>query len=333
MYKVVITEFTFDNIEQEKKVLEPLGAQVVFANCKTEADFIAACRDADAVIHHKGPVSRKVIEEMQKCRFIGGYGAGFDTVDVKAATERGIPVANTPGYCKEEVSDHALALIYAMGRKLIWSHVAAVSGLKTWNPRPFRPMHRLLGQTVGLIGFGNIARTLAAKLKALNFVVLATDPYIPDALFQKLGVERVTLDELLERSDFISLHTVLDEVTFHMISTPQLQRMKRSAYIINTCRGQVIDQEALTQALEKNVIAGAALDVLEDEPPTDATRQRLFKLPNVIILPHTAWYSEEAMVDRQRMAAETVAIHLQGGRPDCVVNTEVYERRKAKKGV
>lgn len=328
MYKVVITEFTFDNIEQEKKVLEPLGCQVTYAGCKTEQDFINACRDADVVIHHKGPVTRKVIYEMQKCQFIGGYGAGFDTVDVKAATERGIPVANTPGYCKEEVSDHALALIYAMGRKIVWSHVAAVSGLKTWNPRPFRPMHRLLGQTVGLVGFGNIARTLAAKLKALNFVVLATDPYIPDALFQKLGVERVSLDELLARSDFISLHTVLDDSTYHMFSAPQFAKMKRSAYIINTCRGPVIDQEALTEALEKNIIAGAALDVLEDEPPTDATRNRLFKLPNVIILPHTAWYSEEAMADRQRIAAEIVAEHLRGGRPEAVINKEVYKTKK-----
>lgn len=328
MTKVVITEFTFDNIDQEKKVLEPLGCQVVYAGCKTEQDFINACRDADAVIHHKGPVTRKVIFEMQKCKFIGGYGAGFDTVDVQAATERGIPVANTPGYCKEEVSDHALALIYAMGRKLVWSHVQAVNGLKTWNPRPFRPMHRLYGQTVGLVGFGNIARTLAAKLKALNFVVVAIDPYIPDALFQKLGVEKVTFDELLARSDFISLHSVLDESTFHMFSAPQFAKMKRSAYIINASRGQVIDQKALVEALEKGVIAGAALDVLEDEPPSDESRNHLFKLPNVIILPHTAWYSEEAMVDRQRIAAEIVAEHLKGGQPAAVVNKEVYKRKR-----
>lgn len=328
MQKVVITEFQFNDTVQERRVLEPMGIQVVYGDCKTEQDVINACRDADAVLYLMGPMNRAVIQHLKKCKILVGYGAGYDPEVVKAATERGIPVANTPGYCREEVSDHAIAMMYALARKLFQVRAACADEQHEWGAqRPFQPIRRMLGQTVGVVGIGHIGSRTAQKAKALGYRVLATDPYVPESKFKQLGAEKASLEELLARSDYVTLHTLLSDETRHMIGAKQLAMMKKSAYLINTCRGPVIDQAALIEALEKGTIAGAGLDVQEKEPPPLDVRRRLLKLPNVIMTSHTAWYSEESMADRQRMAAETAAIALKGGQPDSVVNKQVYQKK------
>ena len=323
-YKVVISDYMFDNPESEKAVLEPIGAHVLLYDDKSDEERIAHCHDADAILCELGPFYRPAIEKLERCKAIVIYGAGFDHVDLEAATERRIAVANTPGYANEEVSDHALALMYACARKVVKANRIANSSLKDWGFRPLRTVHRLKGKTVGVVGLGRIGKTFARKVKALGYRVLYHDPYVPAEVGHEAGAEMVSLETLVEESDFISIHCFLNQETQHLIGRNELERMKPTAYIINTARGAIIDQEALTVALESDRIAGAALDVHEGEPPAPEVRERLFKLDNVVTTPHMAWYSQESMQDRQRMAAETVASILQGGRPECVVNPEVF---------
>ena len=326
-FKVVVADGTFGSIENEQRVLRPIGAEVIFADVHTDEERIATCWDADAVTLERGPFRRLVIEKLQRCKMMVRYGVGYDEIDVEAATEHGIPVSNVPDYCVEEVADQALTLLLALARRLIPAHNAAVNGLKDWTFRSFRTIERLRGKTAGIVGLGRIGCAFAQRAKALGLSVLTCDPYIQPQAAQDVGAELVSLEELMERSDFISIHVPLNDETRHLIGVAQLQRMKPTAYLINTARGSVVDQKALTKALESGKIAGVGLDVLEDEPPTPQTRQRLLKLPNVVITPHMGWYSEQAMVDRQIKAAQTIAIALQGGRPPTVVNPRVYESR------
>jgi len=323
-YKVVISDYMFDNADNERAVLEPIGAEVHVYDDRSDEERIAHCRHADAILCELGPFFRPVIEKLERCKALVAYGAGYDHFDLKAATERGIVCANTPGYANEEVSDHALALMYACARKLIKANRIANSGLQDWGFRPMRTIHRLKGKTVGIVGIGRIGSTFARKVKALDYRVIYYDPYVPAEAGRQVGAEKVSLETLAEESDFISIHCLLNEETYHLIGRKELERMKPTAYIVNTARGALIDQEALTVALESGRIAGAALDVHEDEPPPAQVRERLFRLDNVITTSHMAWYSQESMHDRQRMAAETVASILQGSRPECVVNPEVF---------
>ena len=326
-FKVVIADSTFGTIVHEERVLRPLGAEVLLAQATTDEERIATCWDADAITLERGPFRRPVIEKLQRCKIMVRYGVGYDEIDVEAATQRGIAVSNVPDYCVEEVADHALMLLLALARRLIPAHNSAVSGLEDWTYRPFRPVERLRGKTAGIVGLGRIGRAFARRADALGLYILACDPYIKLQAALDVGAELVSLDDLLARSDFVSIHVPLGSETRHLIGDAQLQRMKPTAHLINCARGPVVDQEALTAALESGQIAGAGLDVLEDEPPTPQTRGRLLKLPNVVITSHIGWYSEQSMIDRQIKAAQTVALALQGGRPPSVVNPEVYQRR------
>lgn len=323
-YKVVISDYTYEDPSREKAVLEPIGAEVFLYDDRSDEERIAHCHDADAILCEMGPFRRNVIEKLEKCRAMIGYGAGYEHFDLEAATEKGIACTNTPGYGNEEVSDHALALMYACARKLIKANHIANSGLQDWSFRPMRKIYRLKGKTVGVIGVGRIGSTFARKVAALDYRVIYYDPYVPAEKGCEMGAEQVPLDTLVEESDFISIHCLHNEETHHLIGRKQLEMMKPTAYLVNTARGGIVDQEALTVALESDLIAGAALDVHEDEPPSSQTRERLFKLHNVITTPHSAWYSQEAMYDRQTIAATTAKAILLGERPDCVVNPEVF---------
>ena len=310
-FTVVVTDHPFDTLEAERHTLAEVGAELVDARVRTEAEAIEACRRADAVLVRRFPLRRPVIEAMERCRLICNYGAGYDNVDVAAATERGIRVAATAGYGDDEVADHTLALLLALSRRIVAQRdalaaSAASGGEVGWSHTPYVPIRRLREQTLGLIGLGRIGRTVARKALALGLRVIATDPELTREAADSLGVEHVSKEALLAEADFVSLHAPLTHETRHLIGVPELAAMKPTAYLINCARGGLVDQAALLTALQSGRLAGAGLDVLEAEPPAHETLRALLVLPNVIVTPHVAWYSEESTADRQRMAAETV---------------------------
>jgi|GEM_PF-19862 len=336
-FKAVVTFYVPGIVPAYDELLTQLGAQVDKTFCATEEELVSACSEADAVIAlgiriTPGYVfSNRVIQSLNKCRVIALTGIGYDNVDVAAATEKGICVANNPYYCLEEVSDHAMALILTCARKF-YQLLPDVKGGK-WSTQPdylsaLQPLHRLSGQTLGVIGFGNIARALVPKARAFGLRVIVYAPHVPRKLLEKLRVEPVGLDQLLEESDFVSLHTALTPETRHMIGLSQFKKMKRTAYLVNTARGELVDERALHTALSEGLIAGAGLDVLESEPPGQDSP--LLKLGNAVITGHFAYYSEESREELFRWPWEEVARVLKGEWPQGLVNPQVKERFGAK---
>jgi len=313
-----------------------IGAQLVKKLCRSEDDLISIAHDADAIITGGEPYSKRVIEKLTKCRIISNIGIGYDGIDIEAATEHGIFVTNVPDYCLEEMAEHTLALILACGRKLLRFDRAVREG--KWDsraPREIRekirpPMFRLKGQTLGLVGLGRIPRTLVPKAKALGLRVIAYDPYVSKDAAAALGVEMVGFEQLLRESDFVSLHAALTKDNQHMIGAEQLKKMKRTAYLINTARGGLVDEQALNTALSEGIIAGTGLDVMDPEPPRPDNP--LFKRDNVIITAHSANYSEESQAELLRRPEEEVFRILQGESPRCPVNPQVKERFIARWG-
>ncbi|MBE4906872.1 C-terminal binding protein [Bacillus luteolus] len=318
-FKVLVTDYEYETFAPEKEVLDKLGLELTFAQCRTEDDVIEAARDADALINQYAPISRRVIESLEKCKVISRYGVGFNTIDIEAATEKGIIVGNVTDYCLDEVSDHAMALILSCARKVTLMNNEVKKG--NWNFNVAVPIFRLRGRTLGLVGFGNIPQTVAKKAQAFGLDVIAFDPYVPEEVAKQANVELVTLDELCERSDFISVHAPLNQHTQGMISHEQFNKMKKEAFIINTARGPVIDEAALIAALQEGKIAGAGLDVVEVEP-IEATNP-LLQMDNVILNPHSAFYSVEAETELKRKTAENVADVLSGYYPTYLVNRDV----------
>jgi D-3-phosphoglycerate dehydrogenase len=337
--KVVVTFYVPGVVPIYDELLTKLRAEVDKTFCATEEELVAACSEADAVIALGIKITpgyvftTRVIQNLHKCRLIALTGIGYDNVDIAAATEKGICVANNPYYCLEEVSDHAMTLILACARKFYRLLPDIRSG--KWSTQAdylsaLKPLHRLSGETLGLIGFGNIARTLVPKAKAFGFRIIAYAPHVPRILFDKSEVESVKLGQLLRESDFVSMHTALTVETRHMMGLPQFKKMKPTAYFINTARGELVDERALYTALSQGLIAGAGLDVLESEPP--GQDNPLLKLSNVLITGHFAYYSEEAREELFRRPWEEAARVLQGEWPQGLVNTQVKERFSAKWG-
>ncbi|SEN29590.1 D-3-phosphoglycerate dehydrogenase [Mesobacillus persicus] len=321
-FKVVVTDYEYDTFVPEEQVLNKLGIKLTFAQCKTEDEVIDACKDADALINQYAPISRKVIENLENCKVISRYGVGFNTIDIDAATEKGIIVGNVTDYCLDEVSDHAMALLLSSVRKVTLMNNAVKNG--NWDFKVAVPIFRLRGRTLGLVGFGNIPQTVAKKAQAFGINVIAYDPFVPEAVAKNMNVELVSLDQLCEQSDYISVHTPLNQHTQGMISHDQFNKMKKEAFIINTARGPVIDEKALIQALQEGKIAGAGLDVLEVEPVEQ--ENPLLKMDNVILNPHSAFYSVEAEAELKRKTAENVADVLSGYYPTYLVNKAVKEK-------
>jgi D-3-phosphoglycerate dehydrogenase len=242
------------------------------------------------------------------------YGVGVDNIDRGAATARRIFVANVPDYGVEEVSDHALALLLAVARRIVWRDRAVRSG--AWNIARDEPMHRLAGGTLGLVGYGRIGQSFHRKARALGFArTLVFDPFLDSA---PDGAELSDLSELCIQSDAISLHAPLTGETWHLIGRTQLALMKRTAILVNTSRGGLVDATALGEALAENRIFGAGLDVFEEEPP--AKDNPLFELPNVVVSDHTGWYSEESVKDLRRKASEEIARVFAGEIPRNWIN-------------
>ena len=313
-----------------------IGATLVQKLCRTEDDLLSIATDADAIIAAGAPYSRKVIEKLAKCRVISNIGIGYDGIDVDAATEHGIFVTYVPDYCLEEMAEHTLALIFACGRKLLRFDRAVREG--KWDsraPKEIRekirpPMFQIRKQTVGLIGLGRIPRTFVPKAKAIGMRVIAYDPFVTKDAGATIGVEMVGLDQLLKESDFVSIHAALTKDNQRMIGAEQFKKMKRTAYLINTARGGLVDEQALVTALDEGIIAGAGLDVLDPEPPKPDNP--LFKSDRVIITAHSANYSEESQAELLRRPEEEVFHILKGESPRSPVNPQVKGRFEAKWG-
>lgn len=299
----------------EKEVFGRIGAELVAAGASSEEELVEAVADADAILVVFAPVSQRVIEAASRCKVIARYGVGVDNVDVEAATERGIPVVYVPDYCVEEVSNHALMLLLTCARKFLSFHRAVMLGSTSYLAlQPIMSgVRSVYGETLGLLGFGKIARSLARKAKALDLQVIAHDPYVDPAVFDQLGVESVEWDEVFRQSDYVSCHLPVTEQTRHAIGGRQFAMMKPTAFFINTSRGAVVQEEALVQILRSGRIAGAALDVYENEPIEP--EHPLCQLPNVVLTPHVGYYSDAAARRLRRTVAEETARVLEGEEP------------------
>ena len=286
-----------------------------------EDEVIARTRDADALVTSASPVTRGVMGALEGLKVVVRTGVGYDVIDVKAATELGVIVVNVPDIWVREVANHALALLLAWNRKIVTLDRQVRAGVWTAGV-PGDRTGALHGETVGIVGLGNIGSAFARRVAAFETRVIACDPYVDDARFAALGVERVSLQALAERSDYVSVHTLLNAETRHLIGEAFFRRMKPTALLINTSRGPVVDERALYQALVDKRLAGAALDVWEREPV--AADNPLLTLDTVIATPHAAYFSSAAVAQVPRRCGEEVARVLTGQRPRNVVNPEVY---------
>jgi len=322
-FTVAMIDYDYESLAAFEEEFARHDVAFVAQHSRDIADALAFAREADGVIVQKlGPVDGRFMDGLQRCRVLGRTGIGIDPIDVRAATERGIIVVNVPSYCEDEVSDHAMALILALARKVPLYDRSVRGG--AWDFNVGRPIRRLKGQTVGLLGFGKIPRLVAPKAQAFGFRVISHDPYVSAEVFAKAGVGPVSFDDLFQQSDFLSVHAPLTEKTRGLVGATQLRLMKRTAYLINTARGPVVDEAALIAALRAGQIAGAALDVLSVEPPP--ADHPLRQMDNVILTPHAGYYSEESLRDLHVLLARYVSEALHGKRPAGLYNPEVLAR-------
>ncbi len=308
----------------ERDILAQVGCTLVPAICKSEEEIIAACRDAHAILNSSAKISRRVIQELKEALVICRYGIGVDTVDIPAATEQGIIVANVPDFCFDQVADTAMSLILSVPRKVTYLSTLIRQGV--YNREVAEPIHNFRGATLGLVAFGNIPRNLIRKAIPFGFRVLAYDPYLTPEAVREYPVTLVDFDTLLRESDIVSVHTPLTDETRHMFDEAAFRKMKPSAYFMNLGRGPVHDQKALTRALKEGWIAGAGLDVLEKEPPDPG--DPILTLDNVVFTPHYASYTEEAYHELRVKTAENAAAVLRGEFPKYLYNPEVRENAR-----
>jgi D-3-phosphoglycerate dehydrogenase / 2-oxoglutarate reductase len=322
--KVVLTDYVWESLDVERKTLEGL-ADLVPLQAKKPDEFVAEAADCDALLNtYAGPITAEVMARMPQCKIIARYGIGVDTIDLDAATRAGIIVTNNPTYCIEEVAEHTMALLLAAARKVAFYDRMVRSG--TWAVPPGKPLYRLAGSTLGLVGFGNIARQVAVRAAAFGMHVLYCDPFVNEGQFGEPG-RKTELPQLLREADFVSVHPPLTPQTRGMINDEAFSNMKPNAVIINCSRGPVIDTAALVRALDQGRIAGCALDTTDPEPLPDPHPLR--GRDNVIINPHVAWYSEQAMVGLQAGAPSEVRRVLSGEWPVNVVNRTVKGKSRA----
>ncbi len=319
-WKVLITDHVWPNTDPERKVLEAAGAEVLIAPDGEESTLIELSKDVDAIMTCFAQVTENVVKAAKKCVVIGRFGVGTDNIAVDTATELGIAVTYVPDYCIDEVSDHVMAMLNTWNRKISifdqsvkrdgWGHIGLTMRIM-----------RLRGKTIGILGFGRIGQAVAKKAAAFGMTVLAHDPIISETTAKEHGAQLVDLQELLTLSDFVTLHAPLIPSTHHMIGESELNLMKKEAFLINAARGPLIDENALYKALKNGNIAGAGLDVMEDNVP--AKSHPLLQLDNTIITPHTAFFSQESTLELEQRAATEVVNVYQGLMPDNLYNGDV----------
>lgn len=327
-FKIVMLRKLSSSYEIEDKELAKFDAKVerVFFSGSTEDDMIAATQDADAILGGGPFLNRRVMESMQKCRVIATYAVGYDGVDVQAATDNGILVVNNPAvaWCVEEVSNHAMTLLLACAKKLILMNSWVKQGKYQEAKRALPPMGCIYGETLGLVGCGDIGRMVAKKAKCFGLKVVGYDPYASRSLMQEYGITMLSLPELLKAADYVSVHTPLTGETRHLMGEKEFRQMKPTAYFINTARGQVVDEPALIKALQEKWVAGAGLDVFEKEPI--APDNPLLKMDNVAVTPHNGSYSDYAVAIQGQNPTQEVIRVLSGRWPKHVINTNVKPR-------
>lgn len=321
-YQVVITDCDHGSTDEEVEELRRVGAKVSLVQAQEEKELIQSCREADGLLNQYALLTRRVLENLPKCKVISRYGVGVDSIDLKAATDLGIIVANVPDYCMEEVADQTVAMILALLRKITFFNGRVKDG--QWNFRLGIPIHRIRGKTLGLIGCGRIGMEVAKRIRSFGFRIMAFDPYIGKDLE---GIELNEFDTVLKESDVISIHCPLNDSTRHLIGENEFKKMEKKPYLINTSRGAIIDEKALIQALMDGHLSGAGLDVLEKEPPDP--QNPLLKMENVILTPHVGFYSENSISELKRRAAKNVLEVLTGKWPSSVVNREVKAKTRA----
>ena len=314
---VAVVDTVFPTLDPARDVLAKVDAELVMAEQPTPDSILSVASEADAVLVTYGKITSEVIDGLKNCKVIGRFGIGIDNIDIPAATAKGIIVVYAPVYCLEEVSDHAMALMLSLARKITFSNNLVSDG--RWEMPAVVPIARLKGRTLGLVGLGNIPQNIVGKAQAFGMEVAASDPYCPDDIFNKLNVKKMELDELLSVSDFVSIHAPLTKETEGMFNAGAFKKMKNSAFLINTARGPLVNIDDLAAALENGEIAGAGLDVLPTEPPTKDNP--LVGRPDVILTPHTGFYSEDALLDLQTTVASDVADVLDGKTPKYPVKT------------
>jgi len=322
-FTVAMVDYDYDSLAPIEEEVRKLGGDFIHRRCRDVAEAISWAGSADGwIVQYLKPIDAAVFSRCPNLKVVGRTGIGVDVIDVPAATAHGVIVTNVPSYCESEVSDHALALILTCLRRTATYTHAVRRGV--WDWKIARPIPRLAGLTLGLVGFGKIPRALAPKARALGMNVICADPYLSADVARKEGVELVPFDELLARSDVVSIHCPLTKQTERLFGASAFERMKRSAVLINTARGGIVDSDALAQALKRGLIAGAGLDVLPQEPPRPD--DPLLALENVVITPHVAWYSEDSIVELQRRIGRNVATACAGRVPEAVVNPEVLPK-------
>jgi D-3-phosphoglycerate dehydrogenase len=320
---VAVTDSIFPDLDPARAVLSEIGAELRLAEKPTSVDILQIARDADALLVTYAKISADMIRQLARCRIIARFGIGVDNVDIAAASDAGIVVTRVPDYCIDEVSDHTLALLLALVRKIPFANSSVHAG--RWEMSATVPIHRLRGRVLGLVGFGRIPQLVAPKAKAFGLRVVTYDPFVPQDITTTAHVENVDFAELVRVSDYVSIHTPLMPETEGLFNANVFRQMKPTAYLINTARGPIVDEEALAHALDAGQLAGAALDVLSQEPPSASP---LLGRNNVILTPHMSFYSVESLVELQTKAAEEVVRVLTGQTPRSPVNPEGLKSRQ-----
>ena len=309
---VFVTDYTMaQEMDLEAEMLSEIDAEIVRAQCQTEEEVLAQVVPCDAIITQWAPLRRTAMERAQRCCAISRNGIGLDNIDLEAARELGIAVLNVPAYCVQDVADHAMALVLALIRKIVPTAKLIERG--GWEIDSLMPICRIDTQTLGIVGLGRIGSAVAARAKPFFKELVAWDPFVDRGRFDEAGVRSVCQEELWQEADIITLHVPHNETTHHLVNAQSLGRMKNGAYIVNTCRGAVVDTEALVEALRGGKLGGAGLDVHEPEPlPPD---HPLHEMDNVIITPHMAFYSEESILQARRATCENLVRFFQGQEP------------------
>ncbi len=308
---IAVTDTVFPDLNPARGTLAAVEGRLELAADPAPESIIEIAGEADAMLVTYASITAEIIGQLKNCKVIGRFGIGTDNIDIGAAHEAGIVVTYAPTYCLDEVSDHTMALLLTLARKTAFSNAQVHSG--GWDMPAVVPIKRLRGRTLGLVGIGNIPQQIVPKARAFGMDIVASDPYAPEAVFEGLGVRSVDFDELLSSSDYISVHAPLTPETHGMFGADAFSKMRSDALLINTARGPLVDTEALADALEAGELGGAALDVLPVEPPPSSSR--LIGRDDVILTPHTAFYSEDSLLELQTTVASDVAAVLQGNPP------------------
>ncbi|MCC5835635.1 MAG: C-terminal binding protein [Opitutales bacterium] len=306
--RVLITDYGFQHIETERKIIESAGHELLTAQCRTEDELIEAARACQALLVQWAPVGKRVVETLKDCRLVVRYGIGVDNLDLPALKSAGISVCNVPDYCIDEVADHSMALALALLRQIPQTHARVMQG--DWKITPPARIPSFKNATFATAGYGRIARSVLNRARAFGFQPAAYDPYVSEESMASEGVQVLSLDALFSESDVISLHLPLGPETQHFVSAARLRQMKSTTVLINTARGGLVDTRALAGALNSGQLGGAGLDVFEAEPLEQGHPLR--SAANALLTSHTAWNSDASVAELQRKAAEEVVRGLAG---------------------